>query len=48
VLDAITEAETRLAQLSDSLAVPAEPDRRWVDNWLHRSHLNYWNSQVPD
>jgi len=48
VLDAITEAETRLAQLSDSSAVPAEPDRRWVDNWLHRSHLNYWNSQVPD
>ena len=48
VLDAITETETRLAELSDSPAVPAEPDRRWVDNWLHRSHLNYWNNQVPD
>ena len=48
VLDAITETEARLAQLSDSPAVPAQPDRRWVDDWLHRSHLNYWNSQLPD
>ena len=48
VLDAITKTETRLVQLCDSLAVPAEPDRRWVDDWLHRSHLNYWNGQVPD
>jgi hypothetical protein len=48
VLDAITETETRLAQLSNSPAVPAEPDRRWVDDWLHRSHLNYWASQMPD
>jgi hypothetical protein len=48
VLDAITETEARLVQLSNSPAVPAEPDRRWVDDWLHRSHLNYWASQMPD
>jgi hypothetical protein len=48
VLDAITETEVRLGQLSSSPAVPAEPDRRWVDDWLHRSHLNYWASQMPD
>lgn len=47
VLDAITETETRLDQLGDSPAVPAQPDRRRVDDWLHRSHLNYWASQVP-
>ena len=48
VLNAINETETRLAQLCDSPAVPAEPDRRWVVDWLHRSHLNYWDTHVPD
>jgi len=19
-----------------------QPDRRWVDNWLHHSYLNFW------
>ena len=42
VLDAIAEAEARLARLCDSRSVPAQPDRRWVDDWLHRSHLNFW------
>lgn len=42
VLDAITETEKRLAQLSESPAVPDQPDRRWVDDWLHRSHLDFW------
>jgi hypothetical protein len=42
VLDAITDAETRLAGLRESDAVPAEPDRRWVDDWLHRSYTDYW------
>lgn len=26
-----------------TLPVP-DPDRRWVDAWLHRSHLAYWSS----
>jgi uncharacterized protein len=42
VLDAITSAETQLAQLRETAAVPDQPDRGWVDNWLHRSHLNFW------
>jgi hypothetical protein len=42
VLAAISDAEAKLARLCDSQAVPAEPDRRWVDGWLHRSHLNFW------
>jgi len=42
VLEAIAETETRLAQLCDSPAVPAQPDRSWVDEWLHRSYLDFW------
>jgi hypothetical protein len=48
VLDAITGMEAQLAQLCDSRAVPAQPDRRWVDGWLHRSQLNYWATQESE
>jgi hypothetical protein len=44
VLDAITRAETQLTHLRDASAAPAQPDRAWVDDWLHRSHLNFWAS----
>jgi predicted nucleotidyltransferase len=42
VLDAITAAEARLSALRDSADVPPEPDRSWVDGWLHRSYLEFW------
>jgi uncharacterized protein len=42
VVDAITQAEGELTQLRVSPSVPAEPDRLWVDDWLHRSYLDYW------
>ncbi|MBB1511247.1 nucleotidyltransferase domain-containing protein [Tessaracoccus sp. MC1627] len=42
VIDRIDEAAARLAVLRDSTALPAEPDRRWVDDWLHRSYTWYW------
>lgn len=42
VIDAVAAAESRLAWLRDDSSVPAEPDRRWVDDWLHRSYLDYW------
>jgi hypothetical protein len=42
VLDAITDTEARLTQLRDSPAVPNQPDWRWVDDWLHRSYLDFW------
>lgn len=45
VLDAITSAETKLARLRETSAVPDQPDRGWVDNWLHRSHMNFWASR---
>jgi uncharacterized protein len=42
VLDAIAAAEAELTRLSAAADVPDEPDRRWVDSWLHRSYLEYW------
>src|SRR6516162_970209 len=42
VLDAITGAEARLTELRHSPALPDQPDRRWVDDWLHRSYLDFW------
>ena len=42
VLDAITDAEERLAELRGNPNVPDQPDRQWVDDWLHRSYLNFW------
>jgi uncharacterized protein len=42
VLDAVSDAETRLAGLQDNPALSAQPDRRWVDDWLHRSYMAFW------
>ena len=42
VLDAVTDAEERLARLRDHPGLPDQPDRRWVDDWLHRSYLDSW------
>jgi len=42
VLDAITAAEARLNELRDGPGVPDQPDRGWVDDWLHRSYLSFW------
>ncbi len=44
VLDAITDVENRLTALRTSSAVPPEPDRAWVDDWLHRSYLSFWST----
>lgn len=44
VLDAIGGAERQLQALESSSALPDEPDRRWVDDWLHRSYLSFWQS----
>ena len=43
VLASIDDAERRLIGLRESTAVPDEPDRAWVDAWLHRSHLAFWS-----
>ncbi|WOP17741.1 DNA polymerase beta superfamily protein [Raineyella sp. LH-20] len=42
VLAALEESEARLVAAGADASVPDEPDRRWVDDWLHRSYLAYW------
>lgn len=42
VVAAVSGAEARLTDLRNSTSLPDEPDRAWVDAWLHRSHLAYW------
>jgi hypothetical protein len=42
VLERIAAAERQLDELRDASVVPAQPDRRWVDEWLHRAHIDYW------
>ncbi len=41
---AIDDAEQRLVELAGSADLPTEPDRAWVDGWLHRRHVEYWES----
>lgn len=43
VVTRIDEAEAHLSALATNTTVPDEPDRQWVDQWLHRSHLAYWH-----
>lgn len=44
VIDAVNDAEARLAGLQDRSSLPGQPDRQWVDGWLHRSYLDFWAS----
>jgi uncharacterized protein len=48
VIDAVADAEASLARLRDHASVPPEPDRDWVDEWLHRSYLDYWDGLASD
>ena len=43
VLACIARYEADLTTLRESSTVPAQPDRAWVDHWLHRTHLGYWD-----
>jgi hypothetical protein len=43
VLRAIDQADADLHRLRSSASVPPQPDRAWVDGWLHRSYLGYWS-----
>ena len=42
VLAEVDAAESRLLALRRGSQLPEQPDRAWVDRWLHRSHLSYW------
>ena len=43
VVAAVEDAEQELMRLREQSAVPPHPDRRWVDQWLHRSYLEFWS-----
>jgi len=43
VLDAVTDTEERLARLRGTPGIPDQPDREWVDDWLHRSYQAFWS-----
>lgn len=42
VISAVDAAERQLESLRTSPAIPVEPDRDWVNGWLHRSYTTYW------
>lgn len=42
VLEAVDAAAAALVRLGTDSTVPPEPDRAWVDDWLHRPHLAHW------
>ena len=44
VVAAVGAAERRLEELRDAADLPPQPDRAWVDDWLHRVHLAYWGT----
>ena len=44
VIRAIDDAEASLVRLRDAAELPPQPDRAWVDHWLHDAHLTYWAS----
>ncbi len=41
VVAAVADAEQELVRLQDASQLPPEPDRHWVDGWLHRAHEAY-------
>jgi uncharacterized protein len=43
VVDAVSHAEDELTRLRNGSDLPDQPDRRWVDEWLHRTYLAYWS-----
>lgn len=42
VVAAIDQAEADLKRLAENSAIPPQPDRAWVDRWLHRAYTEHW------
>ncbi len=40
------DLEARLGELQATSPLPDEPDLPWVDDWLHRSYLAYWETRM--
>lgn len=47
-IKAVDDAEQQLLALQGSDRVPADPDTTWVNDWLHRAHLDYWAASSRD
>ncbi len=45
VIGSVEAAERKLESLRASTAIPTQPDREWVNDWLHRSYLRYWSTR---
>jgi hypothetical protein len=46
VVERLEQAEAELARLRTASDLPEQPDRAWVDGWLHRSYTSFW-AQEP-
>jgi hypothetical protein len=44
VISAVSQAQATLERLRDSSSLPDQPDWAWVNDWLHRRHLEYWET----
>jgi hypothetical protein len=44
VVAALDDVEAELGRLRTQADVPPQPDRTWMDGWLHRAHLAYWST----
>lgn len=44
VVEAVADAEAQLSELSHTSVLPEQPDRAWVNQWLRRTHLGYWDA----
>ena len=42
VVARLVEAEAELSRLRTASSLPEQPDRAWVDGWLHRSYTSFW------
>ena len=47
VLTTLDDYEAKLDSLRQASTVPDQPDRHWVDEWLHRSYLAAWDAAAP-
>lgn len=43
VITAIDDIAAELVSLTNAPSLPAQPDRVWVDHWLHRWYLDHWS-----
>ncbi|MDP9431381.1 MAG: nucleotidyltransferase domain-containing protein [Actinomycetota bacterium] len=48
VLDRLNSVQQELTRLRSDAAIPPQPDRNWVNGWLHRSYTGFWAARAAD